>query len=59
MTTKPTTVEVRRIAADADLVATGGSDYHGTFKPGLAVGTGQGDLDVPDDVLEQLAARRP
>jgi predicted metal-dependent phosphoesterase TrpH len=50
---------LRRMAAAADLVATGGSDYHGTFKPGLAVGTGQGDLDVPDDVLEQLAARRP
>jgi len=50
---------LRRMADAAGLVATGGSDYHGTFKRGLAVGTGQGDLDVPDDVLEQLAARRP
>jgi len=32
---------------------------HGTLKAGLSVGTGQGDLDVADDVLEQLAARRP
>jgi hypothetical protein len=40
-------------------VATGGSDYHGTVKPGLAVGTGRGDLKVPDAVLEKLAARRP
>lgn len=39
------------------LVATGGSDYHGTVKADLAVGTGQGDLRVPDDVVEQLAAR--
>jgi predicted metal-dependent phosphoesterase TrpH len=48
-----------RMAADAGLVATGGSDFHGTFKPGLSVGTGAGDLDVPDDVLEALADRRP
>jgi predicted metal-dependent phosphoesterase TrpH len=47
------------LAARHDLVATGGSDYHGTVKPGLAVGTGRGDLKVPDEVLERLAARRP
>jgi 3',5'-nucleoside bisphosphate phosphatase len=41
------------------LVATGGSDYHGTVKADLAVGTGQGDLRVPDGVLEELEARRP
>jgi predicted metal-dependent phosphoesterase TrpH len=50
---------LRRMADAAGLVATGGSDYHGTFKPGLRVGTGQGDLDVDDSVLEELAARRP
>ena len=50
---------LRRIADAAGLVATGGSDYHGTLKAGLSVGTGQGDLDVADDVLEQLGARRP
>jgi hypothetical protein len=47
------------LAARHDLVATGGSDYHGTVKPGLAVGTGRGDLNGPDGVLEALAARRP
>jgi hypothetical protein len=47
------------LAAQADLVATGGSDYHGAAKPDLAVGTGRGDLKVPDAVLERLAARRP
>lgn len=40
------------------LVPTGGSDYHGTVKEGLRVGTGEGDLAVPDDVLDELAARR-
>jgi hypothetical protein len=39
------------------LVATGGSDYHGSFKPDLRVGTGQGDLEVPDSALELLAER--
>lgn len=47
------------LARRAGLVATGGSDYHGTFKPDLSVGTGRGDLDVPDDVLGALADRRP
>jgi len=41
-----------------DLVATGGSDFHGTFKPDLRVGTGTGDLDVPDRALGELLARR-
>ncbi len=47
------------LAARHDLVATGGSDYHGTHKPGLFVGVGRGDLKVPDKALELLAARRP
>lgn len=41
------------------VVATGGSDHHGTYKPHLSVGVGRGDLEVPDAVLEELAARRP
>ncbi len=41
------------------LVPTGGSDYHGTVKAGLSVGTGEGDLRVPDDTLGRLADRRP
>jgi hypothetical protein len=41
------------------LVATGGSDYHGTYKPDLAVGTGRGDLSVPDSAVAALIERRP
>lgn len=48
-----------QLAARLDLVATGGSDYHGSVKPDLAVGTGRGDLKVPDEVLTSLSARRP
>jgi predicted metal-dependent phosphoesterase TrpH len=50
---------LRRMAQRRGLVATGGSDYHGTFKPDLEVGTGMGDLDVPDSALEELATRCP
>lgn len=41
------------------LAVTGGSDYHGDNKPGLGVGTGRGDLAVPDALLHALEARRP
>jgi 3',5'-nucleoside bisphosphate phosphatase len=47
-----------RIARDSGLVPTGGSDFHGSFKPDLAVGVGTGDLNVSDAVLEELASRR-
>jgi predicted metal-dependent phosphoesterase TrpH len=51
--------ELGHLARRFDLVATGGSDHHGAIKPDLRVGTGQGDLKVPDKVLGQLEARRP
>lgn len=41
------------------LVPTGGSDYHGAIKPDIALGTGTGDLAVPDAFLDALDARRP
>ena len=48
------------------LVATGGSDYHGTNKPDLDVGIGlrkaagtRRQLNVPDSVIDALRARRP
>ncbi len=40
------------------LLPSGGSDYHGAYKPGLSVGVGSGDLVVPDRVLEDLRATR-
>ena len=47
------------LARTHDLVVTGGSDYHGTYKPDLQVGIGRGDLLVPADVLADLDSRRP
>lgn len=40
------------------LVASGGSDYHGRYKPGLELGTGYGDLVVREMVVDELRARR-
>jgi hypothetical protein len=50
--------ELVAMARRHGLVPTGGSDFHGTFKPGLKVGSGRGNLRVPDDLLDELRARR-
>ena len=36
------------------LIYTGGSDYHGTRKPHIHLGTGMGQLQVPESVLDAL-----
>ncbi len=38
------------------LISSGGSDYHGSYKPGLEVGIGYGDLSVDPSVVERLRA---
>ena len=50
---------LRAMADRLGLAVTGGSDYHGRYKPDLALGSGLGDLAVPDDLLDALEARRP
>jgi hypothetical protein len=47
------------VAVHHQLVATGGSDYHGTYKADLHICTGLGDLEVPDSVLDDLRERVP
>jgi predicted metal-dependent phosphoesterase TrpH len=46
-----------RICADFELVATGGSDFHGALTPDLTLGRGFGDLDISDHILENLRSR--
>ena len=55
----PARAALRAVAARRGLVATGGSDAHGTRTPDVRVGTGTGDLAVGDDVLRVLRSRRP
>lgn len=45
-----------KLTEESGLIPTGGSDYHGTNKKGLFVGTGRGDLNVPYELLERLKA---
>lgn len=47
------------LCREFDLAPSGGSDYHGARTPDLRIGRGFGNLRVPDDLLDQLMARRP
>ncbi len=44
------------LARRFQLIPSGGSDYHGEYKPGLDLGSGFGDLVVTRSVLEELRA---
>ncbi|HEV7863056.1 MAG TPA: PHP domain-containing protein [Acidimicrobiia bacterium] len=50
---------LRSMAGRLGLAVTGGSDYHGRYKPDLSLGTGLGDLNVSDELLDALEARLP
>ena len=56
--TPETTACAIAIAAEYGLLSGGGSDYHGTAKPDIALGTGRGGLDIPLQVYEELLAAR-
>jgi predicted metal-dependent phosphoesterase TrpH len=43
-----------RIAIKHNIIPTGGSDFHGRFKPDIKIGEGKGNLSVPYEVLERL-----
>ena len=45
---------VRKLASEYDLFITGGTDFHGTNKPDLEIGRGEGNLRVPVMLLENL-----
>lgn len=45
------------IATRHHLLVTGGSDYHGSYKPDIDIVTGLGDLKVPYELLEALKTR--
>lgn len=42
------------LAKRFDLLPSGGSDFHGTYKPDIQLGFGRGDLLVPDHFLDDL-----
>ena len=44
----------KEIAKEFDLLESGGSDYHGSIKPGVKLGVGKGNLDIPISVYNRL-----
>lgn len=49
-----TTALAYAVADDFGLRYSGGSDFHGGNKPDIALGTGRGDLSIPNDWLKRL-----
>lgn len=43
-----------KLAIKHNLVPTGGSDFHGDFKPNIKLGKGKGNLHVPFESLEKI-----
>ena len=54
--TSEQTITLLRLAKKMELLTTGGSDYHGSPKPEIAMGKGFGALCVPDAYLPPLLA---
>ena len=52
--TKEQTEELLKLAEEFGLRVTGGSDFHGSFKPDIEAGSGRGDLRVPYSLLSAL-----
>lgn len=48
---------IRKLAAECDLKISGGSDFHGTNKPGIDLGSGCGNLDIPEQVWFDLSSK--
>ena len=52
------TTLAREIAQAYGLKESGGSDFHGAIKPDICLGTGKGDLCVPDELVHGFRAFR-
>ncbi|NOY56842.1 MAG: PHP domain-containing protein [Actinobacteria bacterium] len=51
-------LELASVARSHGLIPSGGSDYHGSYRPGVRIGQGRGNLRVPAELLEELRAAR-
>lgn len=50
--------EYRGLAAKYGLKLSGGTDFHGTFKPHISIGSGTNGMVIPYRVLEQMKKNR-
>ncbi len=53
-----TTEKARKLAEEYELLQSGGSDFHGSVKPAISLGSGRGNLCIPFKYLESLALRK-
>ncbi len=51
------TAKLLALSKKLDLLVSGGSDYHGRNKNGISMGTGSGNLQIPDSIYYQLKER--
>lgn len=49
--------DYRSLAAKYGLKRSGGTDFHGMFKPHIRIGKGLGELEIPYSVLENMKKR--
>lgn len=52
------TSELRSMAISKNLLVSGGSDFHGAIKPDISIGTGWGNLKVPEKLLMNIIEYR-
>lgn len=52
--TEKDTEELLKMSKRHNLLVTGGSDFHGSFKPDIAIGKGRGNLIIPYELLDAL-----
>lgn len=45
---------LKKIATENGLFVTGGSDYHGSNKPDISLGTGKGNLQIEKELLKNI-----
>ncbi|MGQ1946739.1 PHP domain-containing protein [Geofilum sp. OHC36d9] len=50
------TKSFKKLASQHELLITGGTDFHGTRKPSIDLGSGFGDLLIPYDIVDSLKA---
>lgn len=52
------TQELRSMALSKELLVSGGSDFHGVVKPDISIGTGRGNLRIPEKLLTLIKEHR-
>lgn len=48
----------KKAAKEFGLLESGGSDFHGSIKPGVQLGVGKGNLNISDDIYYALKKRK-